>query len=110
MLIVVFAAAVAISLCASAMQAPSSKPAPTATKKEAADTGKAAGKTEVKKEAAPGGGEGRVWVNLDSGVYHSEGTRWYGKTKSGKYMTEAEAKKAGHKAAKEGAAGETKKK
>jgi hypothetical protein len=41
----------------------------------------------------------KVWVNLDSGVYH-KGGRWYGKTKNGKFMTEDEAKKAGYKAAK----------
>jgi len=39
---------------------------------------------------------GKVWVNLDSGIYH-KGGRWYGKTKSGKFMTEAEAKAAGYK-------------
>jgi hypothetical protein len=42
---------------------------------------------------------GKVWVNLDSGVYHSGG-RWYGKTKNGKFMTVDEAKKAGYKPAK----------
>jgi hypothetical protein len=42
---------------------------------------------------------GKVWVNLDSGVYH-RGGRWYGKTKNGKFMTVDEAKKAGYKAAK----------
>jgi len=41
----------------------------------------------------------KVWVNLDSGVYH-RGGRWYGKTKNGKFMSEDEAKKAGYKAAK----------
>ena len=41
----------------------------------------------------------KVWVNLDSGVYH-KGGRWYGKTKNGKFMTEDEAKKAGYKPAK----------
>jgi hypothetical protein len=40
---------------------------------------------------------GKVWVNMDSKVYH-KGGRWYGKTKSGKFMTEAEAKAAGYKA------------
>jgi hypothetical protein len=40
----------------------------------------------------------KVWVNLDSGVYH-KGGRWYGKTKNGKFMSEADAKKAGYKAA-----------
>ncbi|HKH98653.1 MAG TPA: hypothetical protein VJ999_06050 [Candidatus Sulfotelmatobacter sp.] len=41
---------------------------------------------------------GKVWVNLDSKVYH-KGGRWYGTTKSGKFMTEDEAKAAGYKAA-----------
>jgi hypothetical protein len=41
-----------------------------------------------------------VWVNTDSGVYHKEGTRYYGKTKTGKYMSEADAQKAGFRAAK----------
>jgi len=41
----------------------------------------------------------KVWVNLDSGVYH-KGGRWYGKTKNGKFMTEDEANKAGYKPAK----------
>jgi hypothetical protein len=38
----------------------------------------------------------KVWVNLDTGVYHSRG-RWYGKTKNGKFMTVDEARKAGYK-------------
>jgi hypothetical protein len=42
---------------------------------------------------------GKVWVNLDSGIYH-KGGRWYGKTKNGKFMIVDEAKKAGYKAAK----------
>ena len=43
-----------------------------------------------------------VWVNTASGVYHKSG-RWYGKTKEGKFMTEADAIKAGYRASKEGA-------
>lgn len=43
---------------------------------------------------------GMVWVNTAAGVYHKPGTRWYGKTKKGKYMLETDAIKAGYKAAK----------
>jgi hypothetical protein len=50
-------------------------------------------------EVAAAKASGKVWVNLDSAVYH-KGGRWYGKTKSGKFMTVDEAKKAGFKAAK----------
>jgi len=39
-----------------------------------------------------------VWVNTASGVYHKPGSRYYGKTKQGKYMTEADAIKAGYRA------------
>jgi hypothetical protein len=45
-------------------------------------------------------GPGTVWVNLDSGVYHYPNSRYYGKTKSGKYMSEADAEQAGYHAAK----------
>jgi DNA uptake protein ComE-like DNA-binding protein len=43
--------------------------------------------------------KGMVWVNLDSKRYHKETSAWYGRTKNGKYMSEADAIKAGYTAA-----------
>ena len=45
--------------------------------------------------------KGMVWVNTSTKVYHKDDSRFYGKTKHGKFMTEDEAKTAGYKAAKE---------
>jgi len=44
--------------------------------------------------------KGMVWVNTETKVFHREGDYWYGKTKKGEYMTEADALKAGYREAK----------
>jgi hypothetical protein len=46
--------------------------------------------------------ERQVWVNTATGVYHYPGTRWYGNTKQGKYMTEKDAIGQGYRAARNG--------
>ena len=56
---------------------------------------------KIKSLVTIGNETGMVWVNLESKVYHKEGSRWYGKTKSGKYMSEADAANAGYSASKE---------
>jgi hypothetical protein len=52
--------------------------------------------------APQAGGNGQVWVNLDSKIYHYQGDRYYGNTKNGKYMREQEAIQAGYRASKTG--------
>jgi hypothetical protein len=42
-----------------------------------------------------------VWVNTDSKIYHKQGSRWYGNTKKGQWMSEGDAQKAGYKESKE---------
>ena len=51
--------------------------------------------TSQRSTPSPGGGAGQVWVNTVSKVYHCPGDRWYGKTKHGSYMSEAEARAQG---------------
>jgi len=74
--------------------APASRPTPAAP--PAASPAKPA--TTAAAQGNPG--PGMVWVNVDSGVYHYQGSRYYGTTKTGKYMSESDALAAGYHAAK----------
>ncbi len=104
------AAVLIAGLVASPMfaQAPATKGQATkAAKQEAKQTPEAKKEPATKKavvEAQTPPQPGMVWVNTASKVYHKEGDRYYGKTKNGKWMTEAEAQKAGYKEAGAGAA------
>lgn len=85
------AAKASASAPANASAAPAAKTTAPAMEKKAA-------KTAAPTTAAAGGGNGKVWVNAKSKTYHCEGTKFYGKTKTGEYMTEADAKAKGNHA------------
>ncbi len=83
----------AVSLQAQATAAPTTTKAPKA-KAPATPPPTAA-------EIADSQAKGLVWVNLNTKVYHKPGVPTYGTTKHGQFMTEADAQKAGYKAAQE---------
>ena len=80
------------------MQAPASPPA--ASKQ--ASTGPSAA------EIADAKAKGMVWANTSSKIYHKSDYPKYGMTKHGKFMTEADAVKAGYRAAKTSPVGHAK--
>jgi cytoskeletal protein RodZ len=73
---------------------PQSRPGTGSSQGTAARTGE-----QALNPPAPGGGHGQVWVNTETGVYHREGSLFYGTTGKGKYMTEQDAIQAGYKPA-----------
>jgi hypothetical protein len=92
---------------APAASSPAPRPTPPAPPAPAPTTSTAAPSTTAKTTGAPTTAQqppvkGMVWVNLSTKVFHREGDRYYGNTKNGKFMTEAEALKAGYREAKTG--------
>jgi hypothetical protein len=77
-------------------------PVVAATPTESATPTAATASTPKAKTTTEPVASGQVWVNTKTGVYHYPGTRWYGNTNSGKYMSEQDAIKEGDRPAKNG--------
>jgi hypothetical protein len=78
-------------------------PAPAPMKPAAKPMAKATGAGQFTTEADAKGhcpSDTVVWVNSKRHVYHYAGNRWYGTTKEGAYMCEADANAAGDRASK----------
>ena len=74
----------------------------TVTKETKKAKAKVVSHTASAAEIADAKSKGMVWVNTNSKIYHKDG-EFYGNTKEGKFMMEADAQKAGFRAAKDGA-------
>ena len=76
----------------------------TADSISAVQTQQPSSKKDERKQSSPatsnqGNPNTKVWVNTSSGVYHCPGTRWYGATKHGEYMTQKDAQQKGNRPA-----------
>jgi hypothetical protein len=93
-----FALGAALSASLVLAQAPAAPATGSTAKPAAVAKTKAAPPTAADIAAAKA--KGLVWVNLNTKVYHPSTDKEYGTTKNGKFMTEADAKAAGARAAK----------
>jgi hypothetical protein len=88
-------AAGSAATAAPATAAPATAAAPTAAPAAATKSAK----STASGAAAAGGVRGMVWVNKATKTYHCSTDKWYGKTKSGEYLSETDAKTQGFHAA-----------
>jgi hypothetical protein len=84
---------------------PATAPAPAPAPAPAAAPKGASSPANIQAQTPPS--PGMVWVNLETKVFHRQGDPWYGKTKKGQFMTEADALKAGYREAKKGGKAKT---
>ncbi len=89
-----------VTVRASSGASPSSRSASGAPAGSAAQAGRAASNAPPASYQPPPS-PGMVWVNLETKIFHREGDRWYGRTKRGQYMSEADAVRAGYRLSKE---------
>lgn len=77
---------------AAAMPVATPAPSPVAATPEPAPKSSTPAKVKVE---APPAGSGKVWVNTHSKIYHCEGSKFFGHTKEGEYMSETDAQAKG---------------
>jgi len=93
------AAVAAALMITPVMRAQATATAPAPAKKAATKAAPKALPTDA--EIADASAKGLVWANKNSKKYHKPGTKMYGKTTKGEFMSEADAQKGGFVAAQE---------